>query len=234
MKTMQNGDSSIVIGMGEIGSALQNILKCDYVDLKESRITSPVYETIHVCIPYTENFVEIVKKYQDLYKPILTVIHSTVPIGTSKLLDAVHSPVRGKHPNMVNGIMNFTKFFGGEKSKEASAIFEELGIKCYCVPNSDDTEAMKLWDTTQYGWSIILEKVIWQFCQDKGLDFNTVYTLANQSYNDGYEKLGNPEYKKYILKHVDGKIGGHCVMQNLELLEVSMIRDLMKQINAIL
>ena len=58
-----------------------------------------------------------------------------------------------------------------------------------------------------------------------------VYTHANQSYNDGYNELGHPQYKKYILKHMEGKIGGHCVISNLDLLD-SDVSDIIKKYNA--
>ena len=61
-------------------------------------------------------------------------------------------------------------------------------------------------------------------------DFDLIYTHANESYNKGYEKLGHPEYKKYILKHVDGKIGGHCVLQNCPFLD-SWISSLIQEEN---
>jgi len=33
---------------------------------------------------------------------------------------------------------------------------------------------LKLWETTQYGWFIILEKEIKKSCDKKGLDFNLI------------------------------------------------------------
>lgn len=224
-----DGISNFVIGMGEVGGAIQAILECDYYDPKLNTIDrSKAYDVLHICFPYSEKFVEQVEEFQNIYCPELIVIHSTVPVGTSELCVAVHSPVRGKHPNLIGGVRTFVKFFGGQRAKEASAIFEARGIKCHITDKSETTEAMKLWDTTQYGVNIVLEKIIHKYCDENGLDFNVVYTLANKTYNDGYEELGNPEYKKYVLKHVDGVIGGHCVLQNLPLLNNERINDFFK------
>jgi hypothetical protein len=56
------------------------------------------------------------------------------------------------------------------------------------------------------------------------VNFDLVYTDSCKTYNEGYEKLGHPEYKKYILKHMKGKIGGHCVLNNLKFLDSPIAR----------
>lgn len=218
----------IVIGLGEIGKAIQKILNCDGTDIQKQE--KQHYDVIHICFPYSDKFIEETKKYQELFTPNLIIIHSTVPVGTSTKLNAVHSPVRGKHPDLEGGIRTFVKYFGGEKSKEAAKIFYDLGIAVSDNHSAETTEAMKIWDTTQYGLNILMEKEIKNFCEKNNVDFNIVYTEANKTYNEGYEKLGNPEYKKFILKHHDGKIGGHCVISNLDFLD-SNIASLIKKFN---
>lgn len=208
----------LVIGNGEIGSAIAEVLEADVID-KDERAENEEYEFIHICFPYSESFIEIVEDYQREYNPRFTVIHATVPVGVSKICNAVHSPVRGRHPNLEPGVRTFTKFFGGEGASVCAREFEELGIETVVTPNSEDTEAMKLWDTTIYGVNIQLEKLIYKYCKMNGLDFDIVYTKANETYNQGYEDLGEPQFKKYVLKHNEGPIGGHCVLQNLPLLD---------------
>lgn len=222
----------LVLGLGQIGSAIRDILDADCIDLwaDKSSFEERNYEALHICFSYEESFNEIVQKYQSRFSPIITIIHSTVPIGTSERLSAVHSPCRGIHPNLKAGIMTFVKYFGGEKAEEAALHFHNCGIKTHTCALARDTEAMKLWDTTIYGWNIILEKMIFTYCKENNLDFDLIYTKANESYNDGYEKLGHPEYKKYILRHIDGKIGGHCVIDNLELLD-SEVASIIKKFN---
>jgi hypothetical protein len=221
--------SNLVIGLGQIGTAIKEILQCDGQD--KEILFSGHYDVLHICIPALKNFVEVVEMYRELYTPNLIIVHSTVPIGTCKQLGAVHSPCRGIHPNLKEGIMTFVKYFGGEKAEEASQIFTEKGIKVKCIKDSNTVEALKLWDTTQYGWNIMLEKEIYKYCQENGLDFDLIYTDANKTYNEGYEELGHPEYKKYILKQVDGTVGGHCVLQNLPLLG-GLIADTINEYNS--
>ena len=214
----------IIIGnKGQIGSALQAILQCDGVD-REELAEFKKYDVMHVAIPFSNEFIDVVEGYKALYAPDLVVIHSTVPVGISRQLDAVHSPCRGVHPNLEEGIRTFIKFFGGERSEEASRLFADLGIPVQITNKAENTEAMKLWDTTIYGANIILEKEIAKYCVDHDLDLDIVYTQACSSYNDGYEALGHPEYKKYVLRHTDGKIGGHCVIPNLALLNTDFTK----------
>jgi UDP-N-acetyl-D-mannosaminuronate dehydrogenase len=221
--------TNIVIGLGQIGTAIKDILGCDGID-KDSVYIPQHYDVMHVCIPALDNFIDVVNVYKERFTPDLIIVHSTVPVGTCKKLGAVHSPCRGIHPVLKEGIMTFVKYFGGERAEEASEIFKEKGIKVKCCKDSNTIEALKLWDTTQYGLNIVLEKEIYKYCQENGLDFDLIYTDANTTYNSGYEELGHPEYKKYILKHKEGKIGGHCVLQNLPLLK-GLIADFISDYN---
>lgn len=221
---------NLVIGTGQIGTAISAILNCEGIDINQTP-ERKTYKYLHICFPYSDKFIEYVEQYQDRFSPDKIIVHSTVPIGTCKKINAVHSPVRGVHPDLEEGIRTFTKFFGGEDAYECATLFREKGISVHITQNSDDTEALKLWDTTIYGVNILLEKEIYKFCQKNGLDFNLVYTESAKTYNEGYEKLGHPEFKKYILKHMPGEIGGHCILPNIELLESKVVQWFYDQAN---
>src|SRR5690348_8438572 len=120
----------LVIGNGEVGSALREILAADIMDLNFQQLSSDRYEFLHICFPYKDSsFLSAVKTYQDRFGPRLTIIHSTVPVGTTSRLDAVHSPIRGVHPFMTQGIRTFVKYFGGPKAAAAAEPFVQLGLK---------------------------------------------------------------------------------------------------------
>lgn len=215
----------LVIGLGEIGSAIKTVLEEKYgkdhvfgIDYNEE--SPDRVDVIHICFGWSPDFKNEVEKYKNLYLKdgCLTIIHATVPVGTSRSCGAVHSPVRGIHPHLVNGLKTFVKFFGGDRSEEASHIFDEIASSVVFVDKSETTEALKLWETTIYAWNIVIEKEIYDYCAQHDIDFNTVYTQANLTYNEGYEKLGYPHYKKFVLKHVCGEIGGHCLVPNAKLL----------------
>lgn len=209
----------LVIGLGEVGSAMQKILDCDGLDFKkDSTANGGVYDMIHICFPYTSNFVSSVNNYKRLYKASIIVVHSTVPLGTCDQNNWTHSPVRGVHPNLEEGIKTFVKFVGGRDYRAVAKVFEKLGINTFTTEKASTTEAIKLWDTTQYGLMILIEKQIKAFCNKNNLDFDSVYTEANETYNEGYRKLGMENVMRPVLKHMSGPIGGHCVIPNAKIL----------------
>jgi len=210
----------LVIGLGEVGSALAEVFGSDKEDkFKNIKSKEKQYDFLHIAFPFSKDFIKDVKKYIKKYKPKYTIIHSTVPIGVSQKLGALHSPIRGVHPHLVKSIKTFKKFVGGKNSRVVAKEFKKFKINCICVDNSRDTEGLKLWDTTQYGVFIMLNKEIYKFCKRNGLNFNTVYTLANKTYNEGYLKMSRHEVVRPYLKYMEGKIGGHCVLSNAKILK---------------
>lgn len=232
----------LVIGRGEVGHAVACLLAerfdVDSLDKGEG-LPARRYQFIHVCFPWGLQFYRQVLDYLGaLADPngCICVIHSTVPLGTTRGIQQdtqvplVHSPVRGKHPNLLESLKRFVKFFGGVCAPQAAGPFEDCGVACYYQANTNDTEALKLWDTTIYGLNIVLEKAIWEYCRQHGLDYNVVYRMANITYNDGYCQMDHPEFSKYVLRHQDGPIGGHCVVPNARLLQ-HWIGDLIVRMN---
>lgn len=225
---MANSKSKhLIVGFGEVGKSLYELIdeagfEVEALDI-DDRIAEKKFHVLHVCFPYSESFVRDVKQYQsmDLVDGGLTIIHATVPVGTTEQIPgAVHSPVRGVHPNLKKGLQTFVKYVGGPRCLEASEVLQDIGIKfTMATDSSKTTEAIKLWDTTYYGWNIIFEKQVKAYCDKHGLDFDLVYEHANQTYNQGYSALGNWRVIRPILKDMPGKIGGHCVVQNCDLLD---------------
>jgi len=209
----------LVIGLGEVGSAIQSILQCDGYDVKSELPPDSQYNVLHICYPYSEGFIGYTKAYIQEFRPSLVIVHSSVPVGTCDAEDWVHSPVRGVHPNLEKGIRTFVKYFGGKGSYEAAEPFRALGITCTCVIKARSTEALKLWDTTQYGLMIMIQKQMHKWCEENDVPFDLVYTDANHTYDIGYEALDRPEVGRPYLKHMDGPIGGHCVIPNAHLLD---------------
>ncbi len=223
---------SLILGQGEIGSALFKILGGDIIDKCEGGFSSPVYyDIIHICFPYSEEFESEVKRYQNLFNAKYTVIHSTIPVGTSKKCGAIHSPIRGMHPNLEESIRIFVKFIGGEQASEVADYFRKKGLKIMLFDNSETTEAMKLFDTLYYGVCVEFSKEVNRFCSKNNLNYSEVYRLANMTYNEGYEELNHKEYIRPVLEPIMKPIGGHCVRQNAKLIETpfsKFINDLNK------
>ncbi len=235
MNKRSKKNQHLIIGDGEVGSSLFKILKPRYNvsirDLKDS--VNGAFDVLHICYPPIKNFVAVTKNYIKIYQPKIVLIHGTVPVGTTaKIGDiAVHSPVRGTHPNLEKGLKTFVKYFSGPKAKEAAKIFANVGVKTKIFSKSEVTELGKILDTTYYGWNIIFCKEVKKICDSIGLDFNEVYTIQNLDYNDGYNKLGKKNVVRPVLKPTSGKIGGHCVVPNCDLLS-SWLTDAIKKRNS--
>jgi hypothetical protein len=228
----------VIVGMGEVGKALHEVLGGDkenligWADVKESYLPFDGRpDALHVAIPYSSKFEEMVNDYIKTLNPKLVIVHSSVPVGTCDTNHWIHSPIRGVHPNIAKGIMTFTKYFGGLRSEEAADLFSVLGIKTVAIPHARDCEAAKLWDTTQYGWMIVLAKSIHAWCKENHADFEFVYKEFNRTYNEGYAALGRSNVQRPLLNHVDGPIGGHCVIPNLPLLGDNEITEFIDSFN---
>lgn len=210
----------VVIGAGQVGSAIAQVLGARHeVHVRDIERSGPERaEVLHICFPWSERFTALVLDYAADYGADLVVVHSTVPIGTCARLGAVHSPVRGRHPFLAAGIRTFVKFFGGDRASEAAAFFAYCGVETRCVPEASTTEAGKLWELVQYGLQIVIEKQMFAFCAKQGLDFDVVYTEFAHTYNQGYSLLGEEQFRRPVITHVPGAIGGHCILQNGALL----------------
>ncbi len=210
--------NSLIIGNGEIGKSLFQIIQGDIRDKEElSGGFLDNYDIIHICFPYNKDFIKQVKKYQKDYKPKYTVIHSSVPVGTSRKCNAIHSPCIGIHPHLAESLRTFIKFIGGGDS-EIIQYFRRQGIKVYPVDKPETTELMKLLSTTKYSVDIEYTKEVKRICEDNGVPFE-VWTLWTDNYNKGYNKLGYPEYTRPNLIPMKGEIGGHCCLPNIKLLK---------------
>jgi len=218
--------NNLVIGMGQIGKPIYKILSAVHdtaaYDQLNNQFAEQKYDVIHICFGHKPNEVEDfkgwVKEYQDrfLKKDGLTVIHSTVSIGVSRTLNAVHSPVRGQHPYLEEGIRTFVKFFGGNRADEAAEIFRRAGLRVHVFDDQETTELGKLSETTFYALMIEYVKELKRTCDKYNLSFTEVYTLPAMRYNDGWKKLGE-EYRMPILSPMMFAQQGHCTIPNCSL-----------------
>ena len=80
----------LIIGNGEIGSSLYELLssikQVSCLDCDNKKNVGPLpysVDVLHVCVPFSENFVEQVVKYSETFEFKEIVIHSTVKPGTT-------------------------------------------------------------------------------------------------------------------------------------------------------
>lgn len=214
--------TSLIIGRGEVGKSLWEVLTEVYdVDIidKDEEALDDSYDIIHICFPYSKDFKKNVKEYQEKYKPKYTIIHSTIPRGTSRNLNALHSPIRGLHPHLAEGIKTFTKFIGGAEASGVADYFRKAGIKVTLCDKQETTEALKLWDTQYYLECVRFVKRVKRYCDKHDLPFSEIYRLSNLTYNEGYARLGHIEFTRPILEPIMTEVGGHCLLPNERLLD---------------
>lgn len=218
-----------VLGYGEVGKAIAQFYKQPLIkDRDRDDFAGKKLDVLHVCIPDSSGFGSIVGENIKSTKAKLVIIHSTVAVGKTKKLftkfkNVVHSPIRGIHPHLYDGIKMFVKYVGAENKplgEKVARHLRSIGIKkVKVVAPSSTTEIGKLLDTTYYGLCIAYHAYANKLCKKVGADFAGAMTEFNSSYNEGYKKLG----KKNVVRPVlyppqDSKITGHCVVQNAEIL----------------
>jgi hypothetical protein len=223
----------LIVGMGEIGKSLKEVYsKNESFNIYEKDIACPEedvpeIDVMNICFGYSKTFEKDVINYIKFYKPRLTIIHSTVPMLTTRIIydntkvKIVHSSVTGKHPNLTKSLLTFKKPVGGieDDAVEIAMIhLTEMNITPVKFKNAETSEIAKLFCTTRLGLDVYYMNQVHLVCNEYGLDFNQVYTESTKNYNDGYTKLGNPEYTRPVLKYMGDGLSGHCVWENSKIL----------------
>lgn len=139
---MNKKNRVVVVGLGEIGKPLFQLIS------KHQEVVgvdiSPVGQVegvgvMHVCYPFQiDDFIGETARYIEFFRPALTVINSTVAVGTTRALAkrtrtaVVNSPVRGKHLRMLEELQLYTKFVGAmdpDEGEQAAQHFQSLGLR---------------------------------------------------------------------------------------------------------
>ncbi len=219
-----------ILGFGEVGQAIAKFYKKPLIkDLKRKDDFSGV-QILHVCIPWNDKFISTALKEIKSTNPELVIIHSTIIPGTtkkiakaiSKRINVVHSPIRGIHPYLYEGVKTFVKYIGAdsqEAGKAAQSHLESLGIKTKVFYPSSTTELGKLLDTSYYGVCIAWHAEMAEMCKKFGVNFEAAVRDFNKTYNEGYAKLGMPQVVRPVLFSPRGGIGGHCIVPNAKILK---------------
>jgi UDP-N-acetyl-D-mannosaminuronate dehydrogenase len=223
-----------IIGHGEIGKAIEGVYAAQQIPVhikdleRDDGLKGCDY--LHICIPYSHRFVDIVEKYLLDLNPKVTIIHSTIAPGTVDKLTTyssanykiVHSPVRGVHPDLYEGVMTFDKIVAGNAAEEVYQHFISLGMSPRIYENSVTSEVAKLLSTTYYGVCIAFHDYARKVCEATGANYDQAMTEWNQEYNTGYAALGMGHVRRPVLYPPDGSIGGHCIVPNAEILKETL------------
>ena len=122
----------VVVGLGEVGKPLFELASQYHdtvgVDIAPVEVPGAV-DVLHICYPFQiKDFVGETARYIERYKPNVTVINSTVAIGTTRAVAertkaaVVNSPVRGKHARMLDDMRKYIKFLGAIDGSSRGAL----------------------------------------------------------------------------------------------------------------
>ena len=215
---MSDQEVVIVAGLGEVGKPLHALLKkvypCVGVDILPVSVKSSC-SVLHICYPYQiRDFIGTTVAYISKYQPKLTIINSTIPPGTTTLIEKasqakiVYSPVRGKHARMEQELLRYKKFLASSNptaTERAREHFDRAGFKTDVFATPEIAELSKLIETSWLGilvgWAQEVER------------YSASYGAAYEEVNRFIEEID------FLPSHIfPGVIGGHCVMPNIELL----------------
>lgn len=210
----------VVVGLGEVGKPLFELVSRHHhtigVDIAPPTENIEQVNVLHVCYPFQiRDFVGETARYVNRFNPKVTIINSTVAVGTTRLIAertgaaVVNSPVRGKHARMLEELQQYTKFVGAITSaagEQAAKHFESLGLRTKILSTPEATELAKLTETTYFGLMIAWAQEIERYCDKTGASYEEVVSF--------YDEI------KFFpsVKYFPGVIGGHCVMPNIEIL----------------
>lgn len=231
---MSRSGNVMVIGLGEIGKPLLEVISKHHrtvgVDVVPPTKSPGEIDVMHVCYPFKiDDFIGQTVKYIDLYKPRLTILNSTVSVGTTRAIAertgaaVVNSPVRGKHTRMSADLLRYDKFVGGvdaESAQCAAQHFESVGMRVRILSSPEATELAKLTETTYFGLIIAWAQEVERYCDQLGVDYDEIVSM--------YEEV--PFFPP--VKYFPGVIGGHCVMSNIEILGRMTHSDILKAIES--
>jgi len=210
----------VVVGLGEVGRPLFEIASRHHqtigVDIEPVVEKFQEIDVMHICFPFQiKDFVGETTRRIEHLKPALTIINSTVAVGTTRAVaersgaTVVNSPVRGKHVRMVEDLFHYTKFVGAldpAAGERAAGHFQSLGMKTRILSSPEATELAKLTETTYFGLMIAWAQEVERYCDHLGLNYDEVVSM-----------YGEITFLPPV-KYFPGIIGGHCVMPNIEIL----------------
>lgn len=216
---MEDKEHVVVAGLGEVGRPLFNILSrtfpCTGIDIDPVEVESPV-SVLHICYPFqVPDYVKVTADYIRRLRPALTIIHTTVPPGTTRLVQAevpdspvAFSPVRGKHVRMEQDMMRYQKFAAAADPETAAAALQHLsraGFSTALFPSPEIAEISKLLETTYLGMLVAWTQEMERLAAQYGGTFDDVNSFVREV--------------AFLPSQIfPGVIGGHCVLPNIEIL----------------
>ena len=232
---------AIVIGLGEVGKPILNMLEGVYnhlnegIQVKGRDIKEPKwshkFKFMHICFPQMPGFPDVVRIYAEEYDPNYIIIHSTISPGMTNHLNGLwsplnhdaklkvpvfYSPVRGNFKDgMKWSLRRYTKYVAGnghEQEHEYEPILLHLAKAGFNPQWVGDAKSLE--------WAKILD-LAWY-----GLNIGFYQELERIVKNHGLNYGTIKEFITSTPEESEGKvqrslfyggfIGGHCVIPAIE------------------
>ncbi len=216
----------IVIGLGEVGAGLYELVKqfheIEKLDVEPKQINGS-FDVMHICFRFNSKFVDNVLGYAKRFEPRLVIIESTTSPGTtdqiakklSKTL-VCHSPVRGRHKDTILlGLKTYTKYVGPcskEAGEFAEKYYQDMGLKVYIAKSALETEFGKLMNLSYFGTCIGVFQEFERVIDKYHLKRDDIMNFIGSTQTDSKGTVPRPLYN-------GGYIGGHCVTPALKMLQ---------------
>lgn len=245
MKKIRIQTKNVVVGLGEIGRPIFQLLSKQFLTvgydtnqklmnqkrfLKYRKIPTSF---LHICIPFGKIFLSNIQSLKEEFSPKCIVIHSTIkPYTTNKIqeknkIPIIYSATRGVHKRMRTDLKRYTKFFALDPKAtdakrialEYSKIMKKCGIKTKRISKPITLELAKIvCDTSYYGWLINYAQLSNIIAIQHKVNYDEMWSFADEI----HKFLGNRP------KMFPGFIGGHCIIQNLKLIDKEDLRQIDK------
>lgn len=244
----------LIIGRGEVGAALLEVLRghsfyqVNAWDIKDGGKPEFVkdLDVLHICFPWSDDFCGQVLELAKNLRPKMVDVLSTVPPGTCEKIqtliqnthDYAHtcpvakSSVRGLHPNLARSMRTFVKHIGGDCAFELAKYYAKSGIKTEITANAAAVELAHILSNTDYGVALLKAEENSRLCRVYGVDYlSTVH--YNRTSNQGFAAMGHDSKMRFLLTNPGPSgIGGHCVVENAQLIPKEIRGPLMERLAA--
>ncbi|MCS7136372.1 MAG: GDP-mannose dehydrogenase [Nitrososphaerota archaeon] len=226
----EEGNGILVIGLGEVGRPIYEILSEKFsnvygYDLDSSKTVNSIDDVelpvgiLHITYPFKElnQFVDTTLSYINMLAPSLVIVHSTVALGTTRTLQSrtkakvAYSPVRGKHPLMKDHIVFWSKWVAAVDSvalNHAKDHLERAGFRVRVSQEPESLELAKLWETVYRAIMITSWHEVHRIAMRFGADVDVIAEFVSEVHEVLKDR---PIYYPDV-------IGGHCLIQNTEIL----------------
>ena len=220
-----------IIGKGEVGEALGEVLTpsshfVQFVDPAKGigiddlvLMSDEKVRVLHICFRLgdRQDFSKEINGYAMAIPHDCLIIHSTVMPGELNGVngfDYVYSPVRGQHDRLAWDLKRYAKYVASESfdmKVHACNRLAASGMVVQCIKDVDTLIwAKHLANTLYYHWILAYRQYVHIWCKELKLDEEALWGFTKELHD--YTGIQYPTY-------FDPKgIGGHCVLQNSELL----------------